>query len=133
MLNSDQFGENPPKRPPPYAAHTEMVPVSAMSGIPGNRLRYDPSELTEDIRQNGIREPLLLAYSQKSRTVVLGEGNHRLEAARRLGMEHVPVRAVRYNMEGPGKPVRGIDPDESGYVPGDLRPSQIMDYEKESE
>lgn len=108
--------------------HVEMVPIEAMSGIPGNRLRYNPEELTEDIRANGIREPLIIQYHQKNRTVRLGEGNHRLEAARRLGMEHVPVRAVRYNMESYGKQVRGVDPDDDGYVPGELRPSQIMDY-----
>ena len=111
-----------------YTSETEMVPVSALAGIPGNSLRYNPEELAEDIRGNGIREPLILQYSQKSRTVLLGEGNHRLEAARRLGLEHVPVRVVRYNMEGHGKPVRGIDPDDNGYVRGDLRPSQIMDF-----
>jgi len=112
---------------PQFDRYTEMVPTEALRGIPGNNLRYDPVELTENIRQNGIRDPLILQYHQKNRTVILGEGNHRLESARRLGLESVPVRAMRYNMEGRGKPVRGIDPDESGYVPGVLRPSQIMD------
>ena len=105
-----------------------MVPTRTLRSIPGNNLRYDPVELTEDVRANGIREPLVLQYHQKNRTVLLGEGNHRLEAARRVGLEHVPTRVMRYNMEGPGKPVRGIDPNEDGYVPGELRPSQIMDY-----
>ena len=112
---------------PQFSRHTEMLPTSVLRGIPGNNLRYDPEELTEDIRKNGIQDPLILQYHQKNRTVRIGEGNHRLEAARRLGLENVPVRAIRYNMEGSGMPVRGIEPDQNGYVPGELKPSEIME------
>lgn len=63
--------------------------------------------LTEVIRRDGIRSPLRL--STDGRTAILHEGNHRLAAARRLGIEEVPVhitldREVRAN-EGTPVPV----------------------------
>lgn len=112
-----------------FPPHTEMVPVSALTGIPGNRLRYDPSEsgLVDDVRKHGIIEPLVLEYHTKSKTARLGEGNHRLEAARRVGLTHVPVRGVRYSMEGYGAAVRGYT--KEGHIPGELKPSQFMDWD----
>ena len=109
--------------------NAEEVPVSVLQRMRGNNLRYDVDELAEDLKQRGFQEPGIIQYSQKSRTALLGEGNHRLAAAIEAGMTHMPVRVIRYNMEGPGVPVRGYAPDRSGYVPGDLKPSQIMDWE----
>jgi len=122
MAASDSLGKQWPR-------NTELVPVDALKGMKGNELRYDVSELSEDIKQHGFREPGIILYSQPSRTATLGEGNHRMAAAIQAGISHMPVRVVRYNSEGSGIPVRGYEPDQSGYVPGDLKPSEIMDWE----
>jgi ParB-like nuclease family protein len=55
------------------------------------------SKLAEDIRSNGIREPLtILAPRPKkdypNETARLVEGHHRLAAAHELGMKEVPVK-----------------------------------------
>jgi len=122
MAASDSLGEQWPR-------NTELVPVDVLSGMGGNELRYDVSELSEDLKQHGFKEPGIIQYHTKSRTALLGEGNHRLAAAIQAGISHMPVRAMRYNMEGGGVPVRGYEPDRTGYVPGDLKPSEIMDWE----
>ena len=124
MAAADALGEQWKKY-----SNAEMVPLSVLSQMRGNNLRYDVSDLSDDLKQHGFREPGVIQYSQQSRTAMLGEGNHRLEAAIQAGMTHMPVRVMRYNMEGPGVPVRGVDPDRSGYVPGDLKPSEIMDWD----
>jgi hypothetical protein len=77
------------------------------------------------IQEEGIKEELLLIYHQYSKTAYLGEGNHRLRAARELGIDKVPVRVVRYQSEGKGIKVPGYQSNEHGYVPGDLSPSEI--------
>lgn len=66
-------------------------------------------EFVADIEADGIRQPLVI-YSNGSHGV-LGEGNHRLQAAFELGLGHVPVVVV---------PDRLVLPD--GMGPEHLRP-----------
>jgi hypothetical protein len=122
MAASDSLGEQWPR-------NTELVPVDVLSGMGGNNLRYDVSELSEDLKQHGFKEPGIIRYHQPTRTVRLIEGNHRLAAARQAGMSHMPVRVTRANWSEEGTSVRGIEPNQHGYVPGDLKPSEIMDWE----
>lgn len=112
----------------PYGAYSELVPISILKGMRGNNLQYDVSELAESLKKEGFRNPGVIQYHQKNRTAILGEGNHRLAAAEQAGFTHMPVWVERMNVEGRGVPVRGIDPVED-YVPGTLRPSQIMDID----
>lgn len=59
--------------------------------------------LREDLRSGtGIREPLDLHYNPRERWAVLGEGNHRLAAAKAEGVPEVPVRVTRH---------MGVSPD----------------------
>ena len=90
---------------------TESVPIEFFDDMQGNpgvlagevtggaagshRARVD--DLVESIREEGIQEPLMLEYNPESGAVWLGEGNHRLAAARELGLDSVPVRAVRHD------------------------------------
>jgi len=85
-------------------------------------------ELKYDIQENGLRHPIILMYNQPTRTVYVGEGNHRLTVVKSLGIELVPARVVReertpYKIRG--EKIRGIDPNEFGYVKGSLYPSEI--------
>jgi hypothetical protein len=84
--------------------------------------------LAASIKEVGFNESLPLEYSQSGKTIHMTEGNHRIEAARRLGLEAVPVRFQRYLGEGPAetsKAVKGMVPNEDGYVPANLKPSDI--------
>ena len=86
----------------------------------------DLNALTENIRQHGVKEPLIMEYGQNDRRAYIGEGNHRLAAAVRLGLPALPVRVMRRrDTSGRGQPVPGIEPNQHDYVPGDLKPSQI--------
>jgi hypothetical protein len=131
-----QYAEGPvlpePWRDNPYAQNgkAELVPTEFLAELPrGNRVDEEHiQELMDSLLEEGFREPIPLTYSVSDRMIFRDEGNHRIEAARRLGIQEVPVRFVRtgavLTREG-GVPVRGIDPNEHGYVPGDLSPTDI--------
>ena len=61
----------------------------------------DFEQLKQDMTERGLDEPLMLEYDHEDESgtatgrVLLGEGNHRLAAARELGWEAVPTRVVR--------------------------------------
>jgi ParB-like chromosome segregation protein Spo0J len=113
----------------------EMVPISLLNTMRGNELwkgEDHVNELAESIKKDGMHDPGIIQYYQQSRTAYLGEGNHRLAALDRSGYTHMPVRVVRLNMADEanrGQPVRGVEPDRHGYVPGDMKPSDIMDFD----
>ena len=52
--------------------------------------------LKEDIRKNGIREPISVITTNGK--MIIGEGNHRLRAAIELGIEEIPVNRSGYKM-----------------------------------
>jgi len=72
-----------------------MVPLSVVGRYQEfDREKENPERITrlaKDIAENGIRTPLELQYDHERGWGTLVEGNHRLAAARRLGLTHVPV------------------------------------------
>jgi hypothetical protein len=73
----------------------ENVPISWLSKLPGNAFRHSDEEINEmakSIAENGLSEPLIIGVGKNSRTAKLGEGNHRLEALKRAGFTHAPVK-----------------------------------------
>jgi len=48
-------------------------------------------ELADSIRQNGIRDPIIIEIGANGRAKI-GEGNHRHQIALQLGLKKVPVR-----------------------------------------
>jgi hypothetical protein len=98
--------------------------------------------ITQDLKTGGVkamREPLYLLYSHKSRWGYLGEGHHRLIAAQRAGLTHVPLKVLRgegdatSNMhEGKGAPLHldnRLVEEQSGYYPGMLHPGNFKEFE----
>jgi hypothetical protein len=91
------------------------------------------AELTRSLTEEGFREPLKLEYEPDSRRAYLGEGNHRLVAARLAGYSAVPVWALRgYDSERmrqarrvPGVPELTRD-NGRGYFPSSFRPSGVL-------
>lgn len=129
-----------PWRSSPYAAKTEEVPVSVVSRFMEIDREVTPKfrgdfaaldELTADIKANGFKEPIILDYDPEHGLALLGEGNHRLAAAKRLGLDSVPMRVVKTNLEKDPKAVSmagfeaKLKPNEHGYFPADSRPSDI--------
>ena len=82
---------------------TEDVPIEFFDDMQGNpgfmageitdQTRVD--KLAESIAKDGFNEPLILEFHPETGLVWLGEGNHRLAAARQLGLDSVPVRGMR--------------------------------------
>lgn len=86
-------------------------------------------DLKEHIRQHGMGEPIKLEYNQDDGSVHIGEGNHRLQIALDLGLKAVPVTVFRTGRVPQGRPAKPAPktypPDEFGYVPGNMKPSDI--------
>lgn len=56
---------------------------------------YQNIEKLEDkLSTEGFTEPLILHYSHKYKTAYLTEGNHRLLAAKNLGIQYIPIRVT---------------------------------------
>ncbi|HEC62072.1 MAG TPA: hypothetical protein ENI27_07445 [bacterium] len=49
--------------------------------------------LEEDIRQNGIREPIEIRIREDG-SMIVWDGLHRLSIAKKIGLEYVPVILV---------------------------------------
>lgn len=118
-----------------YEDKIEFVPTHVLDKHKEYDREVDPrfegdhahlDEVTKDIAEHGVTSPLIMTYGQKDRRAYIGEGNHRLAAAKRLGITHLPVRVYRAShTDGRGAPVPGVTPNEHGYVKGDMKPSEI--------
>ncbi|MFW5899543.1 MAG: ParB N-terminal domain-containing protein [Jiangellaceae bacterium] len=76
------------------ATTMRVADLVALRVKPVGRLRRGPDGvevMAEDIRINGIREPLLLDRKRDG-GLHLANGNHRLAAAELLGLAEVPVQ-----------------------------------------
>lgn len=119
-----------------YAQYIEWVPVEYLDKIKefdrGRQpllSKVDYEKLKADIKENGIKEPLMIYYYQQEKTVILAEGNHRLAIAKELGIKALPCRIIRnersYDFAKGYTRVSGAIPNKYGYVSGDLKPSDI--------
>lgn len=115
----------------------ELVPVDVLRPMMGNRLRYGRSHvkmLQKDITENGLQEPGIIDYDAVNNRAFLAEGNHRFTAAVLAGATHFPVFVIPTMRNDLGYvrprsvPVRGKKPVD-GYLPGTMKPSEIMDWE----
>ena len=83
-------------------------------------------------QKEGVKSPLIIEYSADDSSVLIIEGNHRLNSAIDLGMEYLPARVVlkKHGNYSPAKiknamKVDGIKANSSNYIPSDLKPSYI--------
>lgn len=129
-----------PWRQGSYGDVAELVPVALLKRYRefarsrdaelGNRTPEMYDELTADLAANGIQDPLILEFNPRNGLALLGEGNNRLAIAEELGWSHVPVRVYRapwltLDRYPQARRVPGSKPT-TGYVPADLRPSQVF-------
>jgi hypothetical protein len=123
-------------------SNVELVPVSELVKFREyNRLidaKYSKKDSAENINKlkevyktEGITSVLIIEYSVEDNSVLLIEGNHRLNAALELGIRYLPARVVRRNSSFPkmqkakAMEVSGVLPNEYGYIRGDLKPSEV--------
>jgi hypothetical protein len=91
------------------------------------------AELIRSLQQDGFREPLKLEYDPASRRAYLGEGNHRVAAARQAGYTAVPLwglmghdgERMRRAWRVPGEPALKPEPGH-GYFPASFRPADVL-------
>jgi hypothetical protein len=99
------------------------------------------NSIAGDLRKGGVdalQGPVIMTYSHKSRWGYIHEGNHRVAAAIRAGLTHLPVRVAgtRYDLEenkssGVGAPMH-LDNrvvEEGGYFPAYLHPGNFKEFE----
>ncbi|CAB4167311.1 ParB/Sulfiredoxin [uncultured Caudovirales phage] len=112
----------------------ENVPISWLSKLPGNAFRHSDekiNEMAKSIAENGLSEPLIINVGKNSRTAKLGEGNHRLEALKRAGFTHAPVKVEvgrEYGSEL-GEAASYVDdliPKVDEYFPSNAKPSEVF-------
>ena len=109
--------------------HVEDVPIDWLSKMPGNDLRIprtDIDELAESIKREGIHEPLIVNVGKETGTAHLGEGNHRLEALRRAGYTHAPVRVNVGRQYGNYDYSGDLIPKAGEYFSADAKPSSVF-------
>jgi ParB family chromosome partitioning protein len=73
-----------------FGDQIEIVPLSELKSHPSSTAIYGTGcseDLVESVRMNGVLQPLLVSKSEK----LVIAGNSRAEAARRVGLEAVPV------------------------------------------
>lgn len=76
----------------------QVLEVNELDKIPRGETfqeKYAPeyfAKLKEDIKNNGIKEPVTLKYYVKDNAIRLMEGHHRLKIAKELGIENIPVK-----------------------------------------
>jgi hypothetical protein len=121
----------------------ELVPVSELIKFREFDRKVSPKYNQDNSRDNiqhlkymfqkqGVKSPLIIEYSPEDNSVLLIEGNHRLNSAIDLGMEYLPARVVlrKFGKFSPVKmkntmQVVGIEPNKNNFIPTDLKPSHI--------
>jgi len=97
------------KEEPFYDDRVEELDIKFVEQFIGNDLRKSSEEMDEleiDIKKNGFTHPVTLIVGRFDKKVRLGEGNHRLEIAKRLGMNSIPVMIGFYKK---GNGLNGYD------------------------
>jgi GNAT superfamily N-acetyltransferase len=76
----------------------QTIPVGIVDKIPRGETFQERlsseyfNELKQDIKENGIKQPIILRYYAKDNALRLFEGHHRLKIAKELGIENVPIQ-----------------------------------------
>lgn len=88
-------------------------------------------ELKTSFMNSGIESPVIITYYTYDSCAVMTEGNHRIIAAKELGIEQIPAIVYVKKEKCPidlkikSMPVQGYINQNDGYVPRILKPSDI--------
>lgn len=80
----------------PTNSVVSAVSVETLSSIAGNEVdEARVKELIEKINANkGFSDPVVVYYNPKTGQSVVADGNHHVEAAKRIGLTHIPTRVI---------------------------------------
>lgn len=87
--------------------------------------------LVNHISQHGFLSPIIIEFNRDDSTAHIGEGNHRVQAARALGLEWIPARVVRSGRQSRFREIpvqwQGTQTDFRGvpYIPPHMPPHMI--------
>lgn len=74
------------------------VPTHVLGQMPGNLADYEPriNEYQAALATGqGFEYPIMIEYNYRTRYARVGEGNHRVAAALRAQVSHLPARCIR--------------------------------------
>jgi hypothetical protein len=96
----------------------------------GNPERWNA--LSDHIKQNGLKNPVVLEYNPDTGHAHMGEGNHRTQIAIDHGIQELPVQVVRGRRDSPTQIPVDLQPQDSWmnhrdemHIPSIMRPSHI--------
>jgi hypothetical protein len=110
----------------------------------GDTSKKNISNIVNDVKQGGvIKEPLILEHNTETQWGYLGEGHHRLAAAEKAGLTHVPVYVYstkyaedvkQHKDKGLGAPLTLMNPKQwdthnTGYQPKELHPAHFKEMQ----
>jgi hypothetical protein len=81
-----------------YLNIEQTLPISLIDEMPRGKTFQEKlapeyyNRLKNDIKENGVKEPIILKYYVKDNAIRLFEGHHRLKIARELGIQNVPIK-----------------------------------------
>lgn len=134
---TDEYGEGESR------SIVGFVPTHLLTGMHGNETDREGIDRHKEALRSGrgFTDPIMVDFDPKRKLMTVGEGNHRVEAARELGISHVPVRVHRSiitNDEldymkrhgGNAVPVSAVSPWKNGqgaeYWPPGIHPKHIF-------
>lgn len=117
----DPYPVDSPTLPDSLKPHTHL-PIDVVHHYREFDRPYDKNTqmIERVIRDQGIRQPLRISTDGTHGMLI--EGNHRLHAARRLGMTHLPVQVY---LEGPGEVMGRKTQDMLDAHPGYHNPAPL--------
>jgi len=126
----------------PNESMVGYVPTHILAGMHGNETNREGIDRHKQrlLSGEGFENPVMVEFDPKRKVATLGEGNHRVEAARELGISHVPARVVRSRIDDDGshanhsggiaQPVEATSPWKGGmgeeYWPPHMHPRHLF-------
>lgn len=111
----------------------QSLPLSELNKIPRGKTfqeRLAPdyyNKLKEDIRKNGIKEPIIIKYYVKDNALRIQEGHHRIKIANELGIKAIPVKI---NVVWANSIKEGNEDIKGQEIYSPLNPIDIQKYRK---
>jgi hypothetical protein len=78
-----------------FVTLNELLPFAEVDRSDSKNTFTNIEKLTEDLKKNGMKEPIILGVNKLTKRALVTDGNHRLVAAKKANMNLVPVQIER--------------------------------------